>query len=327
MESGPPQELRDGWVRVAVRACGLCGTDLHLFSGMDLPRGATYPVRPGHEVAGVVLESASSEIGAGEDVVLHPLLPCGQCQACRSGHENRCRTAKALGIDIAGGVADEVVWPASRLVRCEGVDPAFAAILCDAVATAHHALMRANLPPGGALTVIGTGGVGGSILQLARVLDPDAQLTAVVRSQASADRIARMGMGIHVVLGLQDSGRRILAEKGPQDAVIEFGPGALIAGEAFPMLGRGGRLIFGSINDDALALPTTVTALVTRELEIMGTYASTIDDLRAVVQLARGGRLELEASVSHRFALDQAAKAFELLRDHEPGMARIVVLP
>ena len=93
------------------------------------------------------------------------------------------------------------------------------------------------------------------------------------------------------------------------------------------MLGRGGRLIFGSITDEALSLPTTITALVTRELEIMGTYASTIEDLRLVVELALEGRLDLSASVSHRFPLDKAPAALELLRDRGQGMARIAVIP
>lgn len=325
--SGSPQDLPEGWVRVAVRACGLCGTDLHLLKGMDLPRGATYPVRPGHEVAGVVAETAHPDFAIGHEVALHPLLPCGVCTACTSGRENRCRTAKALGIDLAGGVAEEVIWPGSRLVRCQGLEPDQASILCDAVATAYHAFQRAGLPPAGALTVIGTGGVGAAVLQIARVLDPAAELTAVVRSEVAAERIEGLGLGIHVLRGLKESGRRILAERGPQDAVVEFGPGIDVAVEALPMLGRGGRLIFGSINDQPLALPTTVTALVTRELDIAGTYSSTIGDLRTVVRLAQDARLNLTSSISDRFTLEQALAAFDLLSSHRPGQARIVVMP
>ena len=327
LNSGPSADIPDGWVRIAVRACCLCGTDRHLFNGMDLPRGAHYPVRPGHEVAGVVSDPAGSGFAIGEQVVLHPLLPCGQCAACIGGHENRCRTAKALGIDAPGGLADDVIWPATRLVACPNLEPASAAILCDAVATAYRAVMRAEVPRGGALTVIGAGGVGANVLQLARVLDPDMRLTAVVRSERAAERAEGLASDLHIVLGLAGAGAHILHDRGPQDAVIEFGPGAAAATEVFPMLARGGRMVFGSISDQPLSLSTTVTAFVTRELEIVGTYASTIDDLRAVVSLALEGRLDLAASISHRVPLDDVERAFTLLREHASGLGRIAITP
>lgn len=327
LKSGPSADIPDGWVRIAVRACCLCGTDRHLFNGMDLPRGARYPIRPGHEVAGIVSDSAGSDFAIGEQVVLHPLLPCGQCAACVGGHENRCRTAKALGIDAPGGLADEVIWPANRLVACPNLDPPSAAILCDAVATAYRAVMRAGVPRGGALTLVGAGGVGVNVLKLARVLDPDVRLTAVVRNEAAAERIDGLVSNLHVVLGLEGAGARIARDQGPQDAVIEFGPGADAAAEAFPMLARGGRLVFGAISGQQLALPTTVTSFVTRELEIVGTYTSTIDDLRAVVALAVEGQLNLAASISHRIPLAEAEWAFTLLRERAPGVARIAIVP
>jgi 2-desacetyl-2-hydroxyethyl bacteriochlorophyllide A dehydrogenase len=318
-EAAPPA-LPDGWGRVRVRACGVCGTDLHLLHGMPLPRDATYPVRPGHEVAGTLVEGAGGGLAAGDDVVLHPLIPCGACGACRRGHENRCRTATAIGLDHAGGLADEVVWPLHRMVRAPGIPAEQAAVLPDAVASAYHALMLAELPPGGALTVLGAGGVGAHVLQLARVLDPAARLTAVVRSDGTAARLARLELGIDVV---RDSGD----VSGGQDAVVEFGGGALALSRALPMLARGGRLVIGSMSEEPLDLATTVTAVATRELQIVGSYASTIDDLVAVVQLAASGRLDLSRSVSHRVALDRAGDALELLERRPPGLSRIVVLP
>jgi threonine dehydrogenase-like Zn-dependent dehydrogenase len=78
LRTGRPSPLRDGWARVRVAACGVCGTDLHLLRGMPLPRGASYPARPGHEVAGTVIEGPTA---LGDQVVLHPLIPCGRCAA------------------------------------------------------------------------------------------------------------------------------------------------------------------------------------------------------------------------------------------------------
>lgn len=327
LREGTPGELPDGWGRVRVSACGVCGTDLHLLDGMELPRHGTYPVRPGHEVAGTVIEGSGGRVTVGTQVVLHPLLPCGSCDACRSGREHRCRTATVLGLDHPGGLADEVSWPLDRMVPVPRLPADEAAVLADAVASAYHALMLARLPAGGALTVLGPGGVGTQVLALARALDGDARLTAVARSKATRERVEGLGLGGNVIVGTEGVGRRVLDAAGPQDAVIDFGGGAAAIGEALPMLARGGRLVIGSMGDEPVQLNASVTQFATRELEVVGSYASTIADLGTVVHLATSGRLDLSAAVSHRVPLERADEALSILRRRPPGLSRVVVVP
>jgi 2-desacetyl-2-hydroxyethyl bacteriochlorophyllide A dehydrogenase len=321
----PP--LPAGHVRVQVAACGVCGSDLHLFQGMVLPRGATYPVRPGHEVAGTVIELAPDVEGPtpGERVVLHPLDVCGDCVACRDDREERCRRGRVLGLQTAGGMADEVIWPASRLVPVGEVPFDQAAVLADAVATAHHALRLANPPPGGRLCVVGAGGVGGQVVQLLRTLRPDVRVGAVVRNPASAQRLE--AMGATVAVGLEGAAARLKSEVGRFDVVVDFSGLASAPAESLAMLEVGGRLVLGSIVDEPIQLGTTVTGVVTRELEVIGCYISTLADLRAVVDLAREGRIDLTASVSHRLPLERAAEAFRLLERRPPGLVRVVLEP
>jgi 2-desacetyl-2-hydroxyethyl bacteriochlorophyllide A dehydrogenase len=323
-----PQPAPAGWVRVKVSACGICGTDLHLYEGMP-ERGWSYPVRPGHEVAGVVMTngSASGAIGVGEQVVLHPLIPCGKCQACRAGSENLCRAAPTMGFDAIGGLADEIAWPPDRMVAVPGIAPEQAAILADAVASAHQALRLAALPRGGALTVLGAGGIGTHVLQLARALDPDARLTAVVRSDATAQRLDALGIGVSVIQGLAGCHSTVTAASGPQDAVIEYGAGAAALREALPMLKRGGTLVIGSMEDQPIDLGTTLARFATRGLRVVGSMGSTLADLQRAVELVTSGRLELAASVSHRFPLTRTADALELLEARPPGLMRVVVTP
>src|SRR5215218_2355509 len=109
VREGPSLPLESGLARVRVSACGICGTDVHLARGMRLPRGVSYPVRPGHEVAGEVLEVGPGAHGLtpGVEVVLHVLDPCGHCRECLAGHEQQCRDARVLGLHSFGGMADE----------------------------------------------------------------------------------------------------------------------------------------------------------------------------------------------------------------------------
>lgn len=319
-------ERSPGWTRLQVLACGVCGTDLHLLRGMTMPVGASYPVYPGHEVAARVVE-ADPDVGpaAGATVVLHPLLPCGNCAACTNGRENQCDTAEMLGIHRRGGLSDELIWRSDRLVEVDDLDPLLAALLPDAVATAYHAVERASLPPGGKLAVIGTGGVGTNVLQITRALDPSSQAVAVVHSEGTAKRIR--ALGFPVVQGLEQAGRAVRKLVGQVDAVVDFSGAEAAPSEGIRMLRRGGRLVLGSILDERVALATTYTGLVTRETEIVGSYSSTISDLRAVAELAVSGRLSLEGMVSHVVDLADAPRAFKILEQRPPGMVRVVVRP
>ncbi|MGH7920582.1 MAG: alcohol dehydrogenase catalytic domain-containing protein [Candidatus Dormibacteraceae bacterium] len=329
-EGARPGPLEPGMVRVRVGACGLCASDAHMARGMKLPRGVEYPVRPGHEVAGTILEVGPGEPGEpalapGVEVVLHPLEPCGRCQACLAGHEEQCRSARVLGIHDPGGMAEEVVWPGRRMVVAAGLPAWQAALLPDAVATAHHAVRLAELPARGRLCVLGAGGVGSHALELAIALHPHLRVAAVVRSEASAARLRAAHVPVEV--GLDGSASRLRARYGRFDAVIDFTGAAGAAAEGARMLDVGGRLVLGSIVDEPIDLGTTVTGVVTRSLRVLGCYVSTLEDLREVTALAQAGRLALGGAVSHRLPLEEAPRAFSMLEERPPGLLRMVLEP
>lgn len=322
----PREPRKPGWARLKVLACGICGTDLHLHHGMTMPAGAEYPVYPGHEVAAENIE-ADPGVGPppGTRVVVHPLLPCGKCDSCLAGREHYCPSGEMLGIHRAGGLAKEMVWPSDRLVQIDDLDPLLAALLPDAVATAYHAIQRAHLPRGGRLVVIGSGGVGTNVLQIGRAIDPDLQAIAVVHSQGTAQRIR--GLGFPVVQGLEGAGRAIKKEYGEIDAVIEFSGAPDAATEGVRMLKKQGRLVLGSVIDEKVSIGTTYTGLMTREIEIVGSYSNSLSDLQAVTELVRSGRLSLDGLVSHTFPLKDIAQAFDVLEKRPPGMVRVVITP
>jgi propanol-preferring alcohol dehydrogenase len=315
--------------RVQVMACGICGSDLHMFHGMPLPAGLEYPVRPGHEVAGRVLEvrAPAAGIREGDDVVLHIYDPCGACAACVQGRENRCQDARVLGIHAAGGLADEVVWPARRMLPVGGLPPDQAALLPDAVASAYHALTLAGVANEDTLCVVGAGGVGTHVLQIAQALWPSLHLGAVVRTAASAQRITELGIFAVAVADVADASRAIKRELGGVDAVVDFSGSAEAAGQGLRMLAPGGRLVIGSVSDELLTLGMPVTGLTVRELSIVGSYGSTLEELSAVVDLAVDGRLTLAGSVTHRFPLEDVRQAFHSIEARPPGLVRAVVEP
>lgn len=319
--------LTAGQALVRVLACGICGTDLHVLHGMRLPPGASYPVRPGHEVCGIVervarLDDDTEGVAVGDMVVLHPVDPCGHCDMCGSGSEQLCPRGEILGIHRPGGLADYVVWPMHRMVVVRDIAPIEAAVLSDAVATAYRAARLADLSAGGRACVLGAGGVGTHVLQILQILHPSLTLVGVVRSLSSRDRLEAAGFEaeIHDDLLL----RRVRERHGSFDAVIDFTGESAAPALGIRLLRAGGTLVLGSVLDGDLNTGPAV-AVQSRELTVRGAYASSIDDLRAAVELASTGQLDLSRSVSHVRRLDDVENAFAELEARPAGLVRMVL--
>ena len=319
-----PPEPAHGEALIRVLACGICGTDVSLLHGMNLPRGASYPVRPGHEVAGEVLaiNGPPHDVAVGDLVVLHPLAPCGTCSDCAAGREHYCAHARMLGIHSPGGLAERICWPTSRMVTANGLEPTRAAILADAVATAQRAVNQAALPSGGSLCVLGAGGVGTHVLELLRIADPTATLVAVANSAASVARLE--SLGFEALRGLDGIVRRLRDRFGQFDVVVDFTGHEGAPAQAVRLLKSGGTMLFGSVLNGDLNTGNATTVQV-RELTVKGIYSATMDDLRDVVALALGGRLDLSRSVSHTAELSDATEAFALLEERPAGLVRMVL--
>jgi 6-hydroxycyclohex-1-ene-1-carbonyl-CoA dehydrogenase len=167
----PP--LAPGDALVEVLACGLCHTDLGFADGSVRPNKA-FPLVLGHEAVGtVVATGAGASIARGTRVIVPSVLPCGTCAFCRAGRGNACPNQKMPGNDIHGGFATHVVVPAAPLVPLDdlgGVDPRVFSVVADAVSTAYQAIRRSGLQAGDAAFVVGGGGVGGFVVQIARAL-------------------------------------------------------------------------------------------------------------------------------------------------------------
>ncbi len=161
---------------VEVLACGLCHTDLGFADGSVPPRHPL-PLVLGHEVVGRVIalgDPAATAAPLHDRVVVPAVLPCGRCAFCCAGRGNACPDQKMPGNDIHGGFATHLLVPSAALVSLAGlpetVDVREISVVADAVSTAYQAVRRVDLHQGDAAIVVGTGGVGGFVVQIARAL-------------------------------------------------------------------------------------------------------------------------------------------------------------
>ncbi|HSQ65529.1 MAG TPA: 6-hydroxycyclohex-1-ene-1-carbonyl-CoA dehydrogenase [Polyangiaceae bacterium] len=176
-------------VIVEVTACSLCHTDLGFASGGVAPKKGL-PIVLGHEIVGkVVAARGELERLVGHRVLVPAVMPCGKCAYCAAGRGNACPKQKMPGNDIDGGFATHVIVPGNSLVPLDEVPAQFdwreLSVVADAVSTAYQAIRRAALAKGDLAIVVGSGGVGGYAIQIARALG-----ARVVACDVSAERLA-----------------------------------------------------------------------------------------------------------------------------------------
>jgi 6-hydroxycyclohex-1-ene-1-carbonyl-CoA dehydrogenase len=211
-----PDPVREDEAVVEVLACGLCHTDLAFASGA-VPTKHPLPLVLGHEVVGRVVRSGEAHAALeGHRVIVPAVLPCGRCEFCRAGRGNACPDQKMPGNDVHGGFATHMLVPAAPLVPVEeyvsnGLDARELSVVADAVSTAYQAVRRAGLCPGDAAFVVGGGGVGGFVTQIARALG-----ARVAVADVATERLALLsGHGAERGIDLRD--------RNPQDVRKEFG--------------------------------------------------------------------------------------------------------
>jgi alcohol dehydrogenase, propanol-preferring len=313
-------------VRIRVSGCGVCHTDLHL-ARTDRLR-ITRPVTLGHEIGGTVdawgpdavRGMRRAKLDDGDRVVVFGGWGCGTCRECASGEEQRCEHGQSPGFQRDGGYAEFVLVPHPRhLVPIGDLHADHAAPLADAGVTPYRAVGRAAawLMPGARVLLIGFGGLGQFAIQFLRRI-PD--LTIAVR-EVDPDKLAtaaRLGADLGLLEG--DEALVNLGLGGPADVVFDFvgtddtlayaarnvAPGGLVSlvGEA------GGTMPFGF---ERLPIEASLTT----------TAWGSIADLRAVVRLARRGRLSWEVE---RMPLVEAQAAHDRLAAGDVA-GRLVLIP
>ncbi len=247
MQSGPLRRVEravpepgPGQIRVRVRVCGVCRTDLHLAEGDLTPKHPR--VVPGHEVVGVVDQNGPGCIRfAPGDRVGVPWLArtCGVCRFCSDGRENLCMAPRFTGWDVDGGYAEYAVAEEGYVYAIPDVfsDEEAAPLLCAGI-IGYRALRRSRLPPGGRLGIYGFGGSAHLTAQIA--LAEGARVHVMTRAPEARELALR--------LGAASAGGADDPPPEPLDSAILFAPVGTLVLPALTALERGGTLAIAGIH-------------------------------------------------------------------------------
>lgn len=182
-------------VVVKIAGCGLCHTDLGFISG-NVKTNSELPLVLGHEISGEVA-AAGPDAGnlLGKKVIVPAVLPCGECELCKGGRSNICRRQKMPGNDFDGGFASHVTVPGRFLCRLPEDTGKFKishlSVVADAVTTPYQSLVRSNLKKGDLAVVIGVGGIGIYMAQVAK--DAGATVIAIDIDDARLEKASELG--------------------------------------------------------------------------------------------------------------------------------------
>ncbi len=331
LDEVPAPQPGSGEVLLEVAAAGVCGTDVSIAFGSHGSASGAGAVTLGHEIAGRITAVGESveEWSVGDAVVVCPIVSCGRCRACVRGSAQVCARRRVIGIDIDGGLADQVVVPADTLVRLpDGIAPEAGAILTDAVATPFHALGdRAQLRPGESIAVLGIGGLGQHAVQLARLFGAGRVVAIDTRPEALALAVE---LGADAVVDARESSvaeaiRAAIGGDGA-DVVADFTGAATAIEAGVEALRTGGRLVMCGLGPDRVTLPAT-NELVRREITLLAAYGFRRDTIELVITLVAAGRLSLGSSISHIVGLQDTDDALRMLRDKRDAPRRIVIRP
>lgn len=328
-------------VRVALGACGICGSDVRYYAGenpwamhtlgyhVDSPPNMVI----GHEVSGTTVND-------GARVAILAFKSCGVCRYCSSGRENLCEDMEHFGHSAGwgdmdyypGGMSEQFdIWDGFAYPIPESVSFEEATFL-DGLAVAVHAVDVSGLTAGGSLAVVGLGPIGMLAAQVGRAIG--AELVAGCDTATVPVRLAKEVGIAHAVHGSAADLARASSPRaggvakstaGGFDAVIDTVGNADSISEGLKLLDKSGALVLLAVHAEATPLETT---LLSGERRVMTSANNRYRDFPAAIDLLGSGAVRVQPLVTHRFPLDRAQEAFEVMLEKEArGAFKVVLTP
>ena len=324
-QAGPEELL------IAVKACGICGSDVH---GMDGSTGRRIPpVVMGHEAAGVVQEIGAAVRGKwqlGQRVTFDSTLYCGKCRYCSEGLVNLCEDRRVLGVSCqeyrqAGAFAEFVRVPERSVVSVpEGVSYE-EAVFVEPTAVALHGVRRAQVVPGDVALVVGAGIIGLLTIQAlkaagcAKVYAADLNLGRLeLARQLGADETFPVGAG-----GVREAMLERTGGEGVDVAIDCVGIGPVVD-LVLNSVRKGGRV--GLIGNLAPRCEFPLQVVVTRELSVFGCCASAGEYPQALEEIA-SGRIQVKPLTSAIAPLEEGAEWFHRLHSAKEDLIKVILTP
>lgn len=320
-----------GEVLVRVHAAGICGSDIP-----RIYRTGTYhyPLIPGHEFAGEVVETGSGvdESWQGKRVGVFPLIPCGKCGPCQKNYFEMCRDYSYIGSRQAGAFAEYVRVPEWNLIELPGNVSYEAAAMLEPMAVAVHAMRRVRPQPNDKVVICGVGTIG--MLLLMMLLEAGInQVLVIGNKDFQREQVLKLGLAEESYLDakLQNINELVMDKTGNgADVFFECVGRNETVVQAVDLTAPAGRvMLVGNPYGDMQLDKGVYWKILRNQLSVTGTWNSSFthdgdDDWHYVLDRLAGGRIKPETLISHRYALTEMEPGFKLMRDKTEDYIKVM---
>ena len=308
VEESPMPQVGAEDVLIQVKACGICGTDVHIYEGDKGAAEVTPPTILGHEFSGVVTEvgAAVTNVKVGDRVCIDPNCYCGKCDFCRNGIAHYCTDMIGYGTTVNGGFAEYCSVNQRQVYKLGDHTTFEQGAMTEPVACCLHGMDMCNIHPGSSVVIIGGGMIGLLMLQLARLAG--AARTALLEPVAAKREVAKK-LGADICIDpIQDDVKAALASAGMTwvNTVIECVGRTSTIEQAIDIVGNKGTvMMFGLTKpDDTISLKPF--EVFQKEIELKASYINPYTQKRAL-ELIDSGRLDVSSMVYAVESLDNLA--------------------
>ena len=331
-EPGPGQAL------VKIKSTTICGTDLRVLAGL-FP-GVKYPHIPGHEWSGEVVAVAPdvTELAPGDRVAAEPHVGCGRCLPCMNGLYNLCehygdveKGHAHIGFTVPGGLAEYCAVSVKALHKLPANLTYDQGAFCESLGVALYALERAGVEPGDNMVVVGPGAMGLVAVQLARARG--ASKVVLVGFNDGPRLALAKELGVDETVDLAELNqdpvgyvRGLVGGKGA-DVVIEFAGTASAGQQALLFARRGGRVALCGSTSPGKELQIDLSVIVRGHLNIFGSVANPKWICRRGLEMISRGYVNVDAMMTHNFALEQFGEALDTFKSRTGGAYRVMLHP
>jgi D-arabinitol dehydrogenase (NADP+) len=313
---GPIPEPAAGEILIKVMACGVCGTDIHIFRGEYF---GEYPVIPGHEFSGVVEKTGPrvTRFAEGDRVAVEPNISCGNCENCLKNRQNFCLNWEAVGVTRPGGMAEYVLAPEPNTFDIG--DLAFeAGAFMEPLSCIVHGLQKVDFEGGDRVALLGAGPIGLLMLQLIRHLGA----VEVTVADRNADRLDA------AALLKADRIERDLAalRKDSYDVVVDATGAIPVMARTVDFARPGGTVLLFGVPPRGVPMEIEPFTVFRKGLTLVSSYTSVRNSYQAI-DLLRSGVVDVSGLVSHRLPLSLFPHGVETIESGSEKVKKVMMIP
>ncbi len=315
-----------GEVVIQVKACGVCGTDMHIYEGAEGAAKTNPPLVLGHEFSGIVYEIGQDveNIKPGDRVCVDPNDMCGECYYCRQGKAHFCENMIGIGTTVGGGFAEYCTVRAKQVYKIPDGLSYMEAAMAEPLACCLHGMDLAGVIPGQTVMIVGGGTIGLIMLQLAKI---SGAATIIVVEPVAAKRELARKLGADITFDPNVENINTILEL---NSIKAIDVAVECVGLKKTMLytinntGKGGMaMLFGLTNPES-QIEIKPFDIFKREISIKASFINPYTHMRAISLLA-AGRIDVKSLITDEINLDHILDVFKT--EKYKGKGKIIVKP